>query len=507
MVAWGWSGYLNSLLANFGLRLPPWLAGTRFDEFVYYNGSWQHLDRVRLTLQAAGIDPRSLPHAHGAFNILGALIILIISLILIKGITESARFTTSIVFVKIFVLLFFVAVGAHYLLRHPALAAGNWHPFIPASTGLGQFGWSGMGRAAAILFFAYVGFDAVSTAGQEARNPQKDMPIGMFGSLGICTALYLLFAGVLVGLVNYKDLNVADPLAVGINVTGLHWGTLLVTLGALGSLGSTILVLLLGLSRILYALSRDGLLPKAFSSIQPRFKTPYVSSALSGGVIALLAGLLPIDFLAQMVSIGTLMAFATVCIAVWILRSRHPDLPRPFKIPWMPVVSSAGLMGSLGMMLCLNSITWIRLIGWLVIGLAIYFVYGRSHSLVQRKEIEVFAEVPIELPRKEQTPERELVVRMGKGAFRVFVIILGVAAILGSLSIFFPTIDQKFQVLAPIVSLIAIFVGLSDSILPELKSLWRLRKQQSLPDEETDSSVRELVESLGNDLDDSKTKI
>jgi APA family basic amino acid/polyamine antiporter len=272
------------------------------------------------------------------------------------------------------------------LLQHPQLTSANWHPFIPPSTG-GEFGWTGISRGAAIIFFAYIGFDAVSTAAQEAKNPSRDMPIGILGSLVICTILYILTAGVLTGLVNYTALNVPDPLAIGIDATGNRWGSLLVKLGALMGLTSTIVVMLLGQSRVFFSMSRDGLLPSLFKTIHPRFRTPWISTLTVGFFVAVLAASLPINQLGDMVNIGTLLAFAIVCGGVWVLRRRHPELPRPFKTPGVPLVPIMGIVVSAYLMYNLPGITWLRLIVWLALGMIVYFAYGRSHSRVQRGQV------------------------------------------------------------------------------------------------------------------------
>ena len=230
-----------------------------------------------------------------------------------------------------------------YVLRHPALAAANWHPFIPPNTGkFGEFGLSGVARGAAVIFFAYIGFDAVSTAAQEAKNPQKDMPIGIIGSLVICTVLYILVSGLLTAVVPYTALNVAAPVAIGIDATGVRWGSLLVKAGAVAGLGSVMLVMLLGQSRVFYSMSRDGLLPHWAGAIHPRFRTPWISSLVVGVCVAIFASLIPIGDLAVLVNIGTLLAFVIVCAGVWILRRKRPDLPRPFKTPLVPLVPILG---------------------------------------------------------------------------------------------------------------------------------------------------------------------
>ncbi len=366
-VASGWSGYLLSLLGDFGIKLPASLAGTRWDEFIFFKDHWEPVALLMPKLQMA---------------------IVIATVILVIGIKESANFNTAIVFIKVCVLIVFIVVGGIYLLKHPELMSVNWHPFIPANTGVrGVYGWSGISRAAAIIFFAYIGFDAVSTAAQEAKNPAKDMPIGILGSLIICTVLYILTAGILSGLVNYKNLNVRDALAVGIDVTGVGWGSLVVKVGALMGLSSTIVVMLLGQSRVFFSMSKDGLLPNMFSVVHPRFRTPWISTLTVGIFVAALAASLPINVLTDMVSIGTLLAFVIVCAGVWIIRRRDPNLVRPFRTPLVPFVPIMGIGISLYLMISLTGITWIRLVVWLVIGMVIYFGYGRTHSRVQRGSV------------------------------------------------------------------------------------------------------------------------
>ena len=387
-VASGWSGYFISLLGDFGIKLPASIAGTHWDEFLFYQNHWEPIKLLLPKLKAAGIDPTTLPHAHGVFNLLGFFAILFTTVILVIGIKESANFNSAIVIIKVAVLLVFLGIGANFLFHHPELTRANWHPFLPPNTGtFGEFGISGILRAAGIIFFAYIGFDAVSTAAQEAKNPEKDMPIGILGSLVICTVLYILVAGVLTGLVNYTNLDVRDPLAVGIDSTGVVWGSLLVKIGALMGLSSTIVVMLLGQSRVFFSMSRDRLLPKVFSEVHPRFRTPWISSITVGTFVGLLAAALPINVLDEMVSIGTLLAFVIVCAGVWVLRRRDPNLHRPFRTPWVPFVPIMGIVISMAMMVSLSGLTWIRLAVWLVIGMFIYFLYGRKHSRVQRAAV------------------------------------------------------------------------------------------------------------------------
>jgi basic amino acid/polyamine antiporter, APA family len=382
----GWSGYVLSLGQDFGLRLPPALAGTPGSIFVLYNGHWEFLGRIAGKLKELGIDPATLPQKHGVFNLVAFIGIMFATTILVIGIKESANFNSFIVGVKLIVLFIFIGLGGWTLMHHPALIAANWHPFLPPNTGtFGEYGWSGALRASGVIFFAYIGFDAVSTAAQEAKNPKRDMPMGILGSLAICTVLYILVAMVLTGLVNYKFLNVPDSLAVGIEATGFRWGSLLVKIGALGGLTSTMIVLLLGQSRVFFSMSKDGLLPAFFSHVHPKFRTPWISSITVGLVVATFASLIPLASLGEMTSIGTLLAFIIVCAGIMVLRKRRPELPRPFRAPWMPFTPIAGIVVSLAMMLGLPWMTWARLFIWLGIGLLIYFFYSRHHSKCQRE--------------------------------------------------------------------------------------------------------------------------
>ena len=288
---------------------------------------------------------------------------------------------TTVVIVKICVLLVFIGVGTTYIFGHRAEAIENWTPFLPPNTGhYGNFGWSGIARAAGIIFFAYIGFDQVSTAAQESRNPARDMPIGILGSLAICTVIYILVAGVLTGLVKYTALDAPAPIALGMEATGARWGSTLVKLGAICGLTSAMVVTLLGQSRIFFMMSRDGLLPKWASNVHPRFRTPYLSTILVGFCVAMVAALTPLGVISELVSIGTLLAFVIVCAGVWILRIRDTTVPRPFVAPWIPITPIMGIAVSLLMMVSLGWESWARLLVWLSIGLGIYFAYGRKHS-------------------------------------------------------------------------------------------------------------------------------
>ena len=390
-VASGWSGYVISFLGDFGVRLSPKLAGAPGTQFVLYHGHWERLTaQFEMGLMQQGVNSASLPHQACVFNLFGFIGIMIVTAILVIGIKESANFNSFIVIVKVCVLLVFLGLGANFLLGHRQLAMSNWTPFLPPNTGhYGDFGWSGIATAAGVIFFAYIGFDAVSTAAQEAKNPKRDMPIGILGSLVICTILYILVAVVLTGLVKYTSLDVPDPIAIGIDMTGVAWGSRLVKLGAICGLSSTMVVMLLGQSRVFFSMSKDGLLPKWASAIHPRFRTPYISTVLVGFCVATVAALTPINVLGNLVSIGTLLAFVIVCGGVWVLRARGTEVPRAFVAPWIPFTPIMGIVVSLLMMLSLGWETWARLIIWLVIGLLIYFFYGRKNSRVQRGDYDV----------------------------------------------------------------------------------------------------------------------
>jgi APA family basic amino acid/polyamine antiporter len=383
-VASGWSGYVNSFLQDFGIHIPPSVTATPGTQLVLYNGRWERLATILPTLQARAVDPATLQHASGVFNILAFIAIALVTLILVIGIKESANLNSAIVIVKVAIVLTFIVIAAGFILKNPSIATRNWHPFVPPNAGeFGKYGWSGVARGAAVIFFAYIGFDAVSTAAQESKNPQKDMPMGILGSLAICTILYILVSGLLTGVVPYSALNVPDPVAVGIDATGVRVGSFLVKLGAIAGLGSVMLVMLLGQSRVFFSMSRDGLLPEWAGSVHPRFRTPWISSIIVGIFVALFASLIPIGILGELVSIGTLLAFVIVCAGVWILRRRRPQLERPFKTPWVPFVPIMGILVSGLMMISLPLGTWLRLIIWLIIGMVIYFGYGRYHSRVQ----------------------------------------------------------------------------------------------------------------------------
>jgi APA family basic amino acid/polyamine antiporter len=378
-VASGWSGYFNSLLQQFGIYIPPQLTASTGTHLVFYQHQWMPLMSLPPGMSDAG-----LPHATAAFNLLAMAIVMVITVILVIGIKESANFNSAIVFIKLSVVAIFLVVGGYYLIKHPELARLNWHPFIPPKDADGNFGWGGISKGASRIFFAYIGFDAVSTAAQEAKKPQRDMPIGILGSLLICTILYIMVSMVLTGLVSYKTLNVGAPVAVGIDATGVSWGALLVKVGAVFGLATVMLVMLLGQTRVFYSMSKDGLLWKWASAVHPRFRTPWITTIVFGIFAALFPAFLPIGRLADLVNIGTLLAFTIVCAGVWVLRVRHPELQRPFKTPFVPLVPILGMGSALFLMSRLAAITWEVMIGWLIFGLIIYFGYSVKHSKVQK---------------------------------------------------------------------------------------------------------------------------
>jgi basic amino acid/polyamine antiporter, APA family len=357
-IAVGWGGYCVSFLHDLGVTLPPALTAAPYTDAVAADGTL----------------------VQGVFNLPATAIVLLVTGLLVIGIKQSADANTALVLLKVCVLIAFVALGAAYV-RPEHLT-----PLVPPNTGeFGHFGWSGVMRGAAVMFFAYIGFDAVSTAAQEARNPQRDMPIGILASLAICTIIYIAVAIVLIGIVPYKRLNVADPLAVGIDATGLTWFSPIVKVGALFGLFSTMLVQLLGQTRIFYSMSRDGLLPGLFGAVHPRFQTPWLSTLLTGSVIALAAGLLPIGVLSQLVSMGSLLAFVLVCIGVLVLRRTAPNVVRPFRVPGVPWVPVLGALACLAQMVSLPLTTWERLIVWMLLGFAVYFLYSRRRAHERRQ--------------------------------------------------------------------------------------------------------------------------
>jgi len=380
-VSVGWSGYVVSFLNDFGIQIPVYLTAAYREVLVNVPGmGWKPVtEQILAGLTASGISVESLPHVTAVMNLPAMLIVAVLSVLLIFGIKESANFNNIMVVIKVAVIIFFIGIGFAFV------SADNWHPFIPKNMGdFGHFGWSGIFRGAGVIFFAYIGFDAVSTAAQEAKNPQRDMPIGILGSLGISTVLYILVAIVLTGIVSYTQLNVADPIAVGVNAMGekMFWLRPIIKIAAIAGLSSVILVLLMGQPRIFYSISRDGLLPPIFGRVHPKYKTPYVSQMLTAFFAIILAGVLPISILGELVSIGTLLAFVIVSISVLVLRKTKPDVHRPFKTPLVPLVPILGALICFIQMLALPLDTWLRLIIWMALGIVVYFVYGKKRSVL-----------------------------------------------------------------------------------------------------------------------------
>src|SRR5712692_9486456 len=362
-VAIGWSGYVVSFLRDVGINVPCALSAARGTMVTCHDGT-----------QVAAI-----------FNLPAVVIIALVTTLLVIGIKESANVNNVIVFIKLAVVVLFIVFAAH------PINTANWHPFIPPQNvkdGVpvpGEFGWSGVFTGGAIVFFAYIGLDAVSTAAQEPRNPQKDMPIGIIGSLLICTVLYILVSGIATGVMSYKELNVPDPIAVVADRAGLGWMSTLIKLGAIAGLSSVILVMLLGQSRVFYSMSRDGLLWPFINRVHPRFQTPYITSIVTGIAVAIFAAILPIRDAASLVSIGTLLAFVIVSIGVLVLRVREPNLPRVFKTPAVFVVAPLGAFSAAYLMISLPLVTWVRLAIWFVIGMGVYFGYGMQHSKLAKQ--------------------------------------------------------------------------------------------------------------------------
>jgi basic amino acid/polyamine antiporter, APA family len=392
-VAVGWSGYVVSFLYDLKIHIPPALSaayGTHLIEIptalaslVKMRAGWTPINpKLEEQIRAVGTDPGSLGHAIAVINVPAIFIIVIVTALLVIGIKESARFNNVVVAIKLLVIFAFVAVGASYI--NPA----NWHPFIPPSTGPDEFGWDGIKRAAGVIFFAYIGFDAVSTAAQEAKKPQRDMPIGILASLAICTVIYIVVSLVLTGVVSYKQLNVPAPIAVAVDSLGpsVAWLAPVIKLGAIAGLSSVILVMMLGQPRIFYTMAKDGLLPPIFSTVHPKYRTPWLAQILTGAVATLMAAFLPIDILGELVSIGTLLAFAIVCAGIFVLRFTDPQIPRPFRTPAYWIVAPLGVFLCFYLMKYLPGDTWIRLGVWMAIGLVIYFTYGRRHSKVQQQQ-------------------------------------------------------------------------------------------------------------------------
>ncbi len=358
-VSVGWSGYVNRLLIEFGLHIPYALSHAPF-------------------MQAAP-DSFSVMHSGAILNVPAVLIVAALATICYIGIKQSSEFNTVIVSLKVAVVVLFIVLGMGFI-QH-----ANWHPFIPKNIAPGEYGWSGVFAASGVIFFAYIGFDAISTTAQEAKNPQRDMPIGILSSLVICTLLYVITSAVLTGMVSYTKLNVAAPIALALQTyPQLHWFSVPVDLGAILGMTSVMLVMTIAQARIFYAMAQDGLLPKAFAKIHPKFRTPSTGTVVTGVCAAVVGGLFPVGLLGELVSIGTLLAFVTVCIGVLVLRYTRPDLERPFKVPapWFTCIAGALVCGF--MIWNLPHSTWVRLVVWTAVGVVVYVLYGYRHSKLHR---------------------------------------------------------------------------------------------------------------------------
>lgn len=359
VVSISWSAYVVSFLHGIDVHLPTVLVASPWQSTTLPDGS----------------------EIFGWINLPAVLIVILMSLLLIVGVDKSAKVNAVLVAIKVAVVILFIGIGFNYIDYQ------NYQPFIPENTGaFGDFGWSGVMRAAGIVFLAYIGFDAVSTAAQEVKNPQKDLPIGIIGSLVICTFLYVLFALVMVGIVPYDQLNVAAPVAAAINKTPYLWLNGLIKLAIIAGLTSVILVLLLGQSRIFFTMSKDGLIPSIFSRVHKKYHTPWISNLILMVLVGLFAALAPLSLVGHLTSIGTLLAFAIVCASVIVLRKTRPELPRPFKTPFVPWFPLMGIIICLALMFSLGWMTWARLSIWLILGLVFYFTYGRKHSHLAKYE-------------------------------------------------------------------------------------------------------------------------
>jgi APA family basic amino acid/polyamine antiporter len=388
-VAIGWSGYVVSLLHDIGIDLPPQFISSYGASMIkipdavadqlHMRHGWTALSSaLAKLLHDSGIDYSTFEVATSVMNIPAMLIVALVTTLLVIGIQESAQVNNVIVIIKVLIVVLFILLGIRYF------TTDNWGgKFIPDNTGeFGHYGWSGIFRGAGVVFFAYIGFDAVSTTAQEARNPQRDMPIGIIGSLLICTLLYILGALVMTGVVSYKLLSVPDPVGIAIDAMGLKWLSSIVKIGAIAGLTSVILVMLLSQPRIFFSMAKDGLLPQAVSRIHPKFRTPWITTIITGLIVMTAAGTIPIHVAGELTSIGTLFAFAVVSAGVLFLRITQPEVERPFKTPLVYFTAPMGVISSFLLMATLPGETWIRLVVWMAVGLLIYLFYGMHNSVL-----------------------------------------------------------------------------------------------------------------------------
>lgn len=379
-VAVGWSAYFGKLLGLFNIKFPLWLMhDSKTAGSLLKDAASKGPDALaEFSTHYSSVD---LPNFLGmpfAINLPAFFIMLVVTFILCKGIKEAASTNNLMVILKVAVVLFVIVAGAFYI--DPA----NWSPFIPErvidKNGVGHYGIQGVLSGAAYVFFAYIGFDSVSTQAGEAKNPQKDVPFAIIASLIFCTLLYILVSLVLTGMVKYTDIDITAPIASAFTSKGLGFAAFIISLAAVAGLTSVLIVMVLGQTRVFYAMSRDGLLPKMFSYIHPKFKTPFKTTLLTGIIVSVISAFTPIDDIAKMVNIGTLLAFVMVCASVWIMRYKEPDRVRPFKTPAIAFVATGGIISNFAMMWNLEWINWIRLVVWLFIGMTIYFLYSKNHS-------------------------------------------------------------------------------------------------------------------------------
>jgi len=375
VVAVGWAGYVVSLLGDFGIVIPVQLTGPTGHPVMQTVGG-----------AMAPVMVNGAPLTY-LFNLPAFLICMALAALLVVGVSESARVNNIIVAIKVTVILAFIVICGGYVIAHIDTLKSNWEPFIPPPTGAkGEFGWSGILRAASIVFFAYIGFEAVSTAGQEAKNPKKDMPIGIIGSLLACTLIYILVSIVMTLIVNYKTLDVPDPVAVAVDALGPQWGWFAKTVkaGAIVGLTSVVLVLMYGQTRIFYTMARDGLLPRVFSKVHPKFKTPWINTILVGLITAVAAAFFDINTLGDMTSVGTLAAFGIVCLSVIWLRRTHPNIPRGFRVPLYPALPALGIVACFALIFTVENRVLV-FFGWYTLAaIILYFVYGMHNSQLHK---------------------------------------------------------------------------------------------------------------------------